>query len=123
MMKFDGLLKLAPALAAFGLVASTAHAQTAPKPLAPAAAAKALVDGRPWNWSVPDGKKGRMTFNVDGTGKLEGPVTMGIKWSVKGPDFCIAMGFMLGTKCVTVVPSTRGYQTFNKGVPAFLFTR
>jgi hypothetical protein len=93
------------------------------KPLAVADAVKVLVDGKVWNWSVPDGKTGRMTFTPDGKGKLEGPISMGINWRVKGSDFCIVMGMMLGTKCVSVVPVPNGYQTFNKGKPGFLFTR
>ncbi len=103
--------------------AAPAAPVTAPVSVSTAALTKALVDGKPWNWSVPDGKKGTMTFNADGSAKMEGPMTMSIKWSVKSDEFCIAMGMMLGTKCLTAKTAPGGYQTYNKGKPAFLFTR
>jgi hypothetical protein len=112
-----------PAVKAPAAVAPVPVVPATAKPLAVADAVKVLVDGKAWNWSVPDGKTGRMTFTQDGKGKLEGPISMGISWRVKNSDFCIVMGMMLGTKCVSVVPVANGYQTFNKGKPGFLFTR
>jgi hypothetical protein len=104
---------------------TVASAQTVPvaTPLAPAVLAKGLADSKPWNWTVPDGKAGKMTFMPGGKAVLYGPITMNIGWAVKGQEFCIAMGMMLGTKCLTATAVKGGYQTFQKGKPAFLFTR
>ncbi len=85
--------------------------------------ATALADGKPWNFTVPDGKTGRMIFNKDGSGQLIAPRTMKISWVIKGQEFCIKMGMMLGTRCVTATQVKNGYQTYQKNKPGFLFTR
>ncbi|MGY6249843.1 hypothetical protein ACXIUS_20215 [Bosea thiooxidans] len=49
-----------------------------------AQAVKLLADGRPWATVTPEGRQARLTFNPDGTGSFEGPITMSTSWSVKG---------------------------------------
>ena len=61
-------------------------------------AAKLLSDGRPWA-AAKDGRNARLTFNPDGTGSFEGPVTMPTSWSVKGQEICIDLSFA-GTPCL-----------------------
>lgn len=61
-------------------------------------AAKLLSDGRPWA-AVKDGHDARLTFQPDGTGSFEGPVTMPISWSVKGQEICMELRFA-GAPCL-----------------------
>ena len=82
-----------------------------------------LADGKPWSMTSADGKKAMFTFNSDGTGKLSGPITMSIKWKLKGENFCIAMGMMLGTKCFRFVAVKGGYQGYAKDKPGMAFRR
>ncbi len=136
-MRYFTQIICAASIAALTATSTSAFAQAAPVP-APAHApvaltqdqavttadlAKALVDGKPWNWVVPDGKSGKMTFLPGGKAKFSGPMTMDVSWKIKGQEFCIAMGLMLGTKCLTAKTAKGGYQTFEKGKPGFLFTR
>jgi len=89
----------------------------------PQVLANALITGKTWKWSVPDGKHGDLTFNPDGTALLRGPITKTIKWRVADDAFCLSMGLILGTKCLTATAVASGFQTYEKGRPAFLFVR
>lgn len=136
-MRYFTQIICAASIAALTATSTSAFAQGAPVPApaqAPASLAqtqdvttaelsKALVDGKPWNWVVPDGKSGKMTFLPGGKAKFSGPMTMDVSWKIKGQEFCIAMGLMLGTKCLTAKTAKGGYQTFEKGKAGFLFTR
>ena len=66
--------------------------------LRPAQAAKMLADSRPWAARGPDGREAKITFNPDGTGTFEGPMTLSTKWTIKGEDICITMT-IIGIKC------------------------
>jgi hypothetical protein len=132
-MRHSTRIICAASIAVLTATSASAFAQTQPvvsaptqaqaQPVTTADLAKALVDGKPWNWVVPDGKSGKMTFMPGGKAKFSGPMTMNVSWKIKGQEFCIAMGLMLGTKCLTATAAKGGYQTFEKGKPGFLFTR
>jgi hypothetical protein len=84
----------------------------------------ALADGKPWKFSAPEGLNGTIIFQRNGKVTLtQGKRTVKAKWHVKGQEICLAMGIMLGTKCLTGVAEGRGYQTYEKNKRAFLFTR
>lgn len=120
-MKRTIQLRVAIGLALGGLlVAAPAAAQLVPAQ----ALATGLADGKPWSFRVPDGKTGTFIFRKDGTGQMtSGSINMKIKWRVDGERFCIAMGFLLGTKCLSATHIPGGYQTLEKGKNAFTFTR
>lgn len=84
----------------------------------------ALADGKPWKFSAPEGLNGTIIFQRNGKVTLtQGKTTVDAKWHIKGKEICLAMGFMLGTKCLTGVAEARGYRTYEKNKQAFLFTR
>ena len=66
--------------------------------LRPAQAAKMLADSRPWAATRVDGREAKVTFNADGTGTFEGPMTLSTNWTIKGDDVCITMN-VIGVKC------------------------
>jgi hypothetical protein len=66
--------------------------------LRPAQAAKMLADSRPWAATRADGREAKVTFNPDGTGMFEGPMTLSTKWTINGDDICITMT-VIGVKC------------------------
>ncbi len=82
-----------------------------------------LADGKTWNMAATDGKKGQILFNAGGTGQIQKPVKLKIKWVTKGNEFCMKMGFMLGTKCFQAVKTANGYQGFSNGKASITFTR
>ncbi len=82
-----------------------------------------LTDGKAWKMVAADGKNAMVTFTADGKGQIKGPVNLGIKWSVKNQEFCMNMGFMLGTRCFQAVAIKGGYQGYTKGKPSIRFTR
>jgi hypothetical protein len=121
-MRKSIIIRVMMAVLPLGALSSPAAAQPA-QTMPVQALAKGLVDGKPWNWTVPDGKKGRLTFSPNGKALFEGPIRMDIKWVIKGDTFCLKMGMMLGTKCLTGRAVKGGYQTFEKNKAAFHFTR
>jgi hypothetical protein len=82
-----------------------------------------LADGQPWDMKAADGKSGRVRFDRDGTGRIESPVGIKIAWVAKGEEFCMKMGFMLGTRCFQAVRTANGFQGYTKGKPSITFSR
>jgi hypothetical protein len=115
--------RLTPLMIAASFFASTTAASAAPDYISGAAARAALADGKPWAMTSADGKKATFTFNGDGKGKLTGPISKSIKWTMEGDNFCIAMGMMLGTRCLRFVAIKGGYQGYVKDKPGMAFRR
>lgn len=70
-------------------------------PSLPAAeAVRVLADGKPWNGTRSDGDHVQLTFNPDGTGRFQGPVTRPITWKAGPEEICIQLGFPMGDKCL-----------------------
>jgi hypothetical protein len=81
-----------------------------------------LADGKPWNGlGGPEGMK--LTFNSDGTGKLDGQRAMDITWSVTGDDFCIKFKFPIGTKCMRFRQGASGFDSYEDGRLSVRFVR
>lgn len=85
-------------------------------------AARFLADGRPWTATLPEGKTARLTFNPDGTGSFEGPVTLSSGWSVKGSQFCVDMSFA-GKRCLRFKPIKNGLQAYQGDTADLRLTR
>jgi hypothetical protein len=117
------LAKIGIVLLLVAVPSQARSSQTAPAFMTEKALAEALADGKSWNWTVPDGKAGKMVLHKDGSGILEGPITIKVRWAIKGQYFCIKMGVFLGTKCLTGFAVNRGYQTYLNKKPGFLFYR
>jgi hypothetical protein len=120
-MKRTIRFRVAFGLALGGLLAAP---PAAAQPVPAQTLASALADGKPWGFRVPDGKTGTFIFHKDGTGQMtSGSFNLKIKWRVDGERFCIAMGLLLGTKCLSANHIRGGYQTLESGKNAFTFTR
>jgi hypothetical protein len=79
-----------------------------------AQAAKMLADSRPWAATRDDGREAQITFNQDGTGTFEGPMTLSTKWAVKGDDICITMN-VIGVKCHRFAKVSGGLDAYTDG--------
>ena len=82
--------------------------------LRPAQAAKMLADSRPWAATRMDGREAKITFNPDGTGMFDGPMTLTTKWTIKGEDICITMSVM-GVKCHRFARVSGGLDAYTDG--------
>ena len=102
---------------------STAAAEGVEPLLTPSAALALLADGRPWNGTRPDGGRVKMTFNKDGTGRFEGPITRPLHWAAQGEEVCLALGFPLGEKCVRFAGSAAALRAYEGGTLAFTLRR
>jgi hypothetical protein len=92
LMKIGRLLAaVASAVTPFGGIA---RAQAEREFLRPAQAARILADSRPWIATRSDGHGGKMTYNPDGTGTFDGPMTLSTTWTIKGEDICMNMRFV-----------------------------
>ena len=96
-------------------------AQT-PEYLPAATAVKAIMDGRPWNGLSSEGRRAKITFNRDGTGTFDGPITMSLSWEIKRDDVCIRVSFV-ENKCVRFRPIARGFQAYVGSKLDMTFTR
>lgn len=67
--------------------------------LPPPEAIKILADGGPWTAQVSGGMKAKITFNKDGTGVFEGPLTLPTTWAIKGDAICLNLR-VASTKCL-----------------------
>lgn len=67
--------------------------------LTPAQAIDVLADGQPWSATFGDSMRAKLTFNKNGTGVLQGPVTLAAKWEIKGQDVCLSVRFAF-TRCL-----------------------
>src|SRR5579875_1589855 len=85
-------------------------------------AARLLADGKPWNGIRGDGDHVRLTFNADGTGRFEGPISRSVTWSVQGDAVCVRIGFPLGAKCLRFRRSGASLQAFDGDAPDLLLT-
>ncbi|SFJ28320.1 hypothetical protein [Bradyrhizobium sp. cf659] len=85
-------------MTALGPSGGIVRAQAEREFLRPAQAAKILADSRPWAATGEGGRQARITFNPDGTGTFEGPMTVSATWGIKGEDICITMT-IIGVKC------------------------
>lgn len=85
--------------------------------------ASALADGKPWTGQRPSGDQVKITFNKEGSGRFEGPITKSITWAVQNDEFCIVFGIPMGTKCLRFQTAQNGFAAFEKGAPAFTFSR
>ena len=96
-----------------GLGASNpAYGQVAAGFLSPTQAVHVLADGQPWSVATADGKRANMTFNKDGTGSFEGPITLSTSWEIKGQEICVNLR-IAGVKCLRfrrVVSGLEAYQ-------------
>ena len=82
-----------------------------------------LADGRPWTGTRPDGEVVRITFQPDGTGRFEGPITRSITWTVRGEETCLHLGFPMGTKCVRFRRNGARFEAFEGAEPTFTLSR
>jgi hypothetical protein len=82
--------------------------------LRPAQAAKMLADSRPWAATRGDGREAKVTFNPDGTGTFEGPMTLSTKWAINGDDICITMS-VIGVTCHRFVRVSGGLDGYLDG--------
>lgn len=107
--------RLAAAIVAAIMPSGTiVRAQAEREFLRPAQAAKMLADSRPWAAKGPDGREAKITFNQDGTGTFEGPVTLSSKWAIKGEDICISMT-IIGVKCHRFAKVAGGLDAYTDG--------
>lgn len=107
--------RLAAAIVAAIMPSGTiVRAQAEREFLRPAQAAKLLADSRPWAAKGPDGREAKITFNQDGTGTFEGPVTLSSKWAIKGEDICISMT-IIGVKCHRFAKVAGGLDAYTDG--------
>ncbi len=90
--------------------------------LPPSQAARMLADGQPWNAELPDGKKARLTFNADGTGSFEGPITISTSWAIKGDNLCVNLR-IAGTRCLRFRQVTGGFQAYQGEAADLRLTR
>jgi len=90
--------------------------------LRPAQAAKMLADSRPWAAKGGDGREAKITFNPDGTGTFEGPMTLSTKWAIKGEDICITMS-VIGVKCHRFAKVAGGLDAYTDGAVELRFRR
>jgi hypothetical protein len=112
MMKIARLV--AAIVAAFVPFGNIARAQAEREFLRPAQAAKMLADSRPWAAKGVDGREAKITFNQDGTGTFEGPMTLSTKWAIKGEDICISMT-IIGVKCHRFAKAAGGLDAYTDG--------
>lgn len=75
--------------------------------LAPTEAVKVIIDGKPWSALSGEGRSATITLNRDGTGTLQGPITLSISWEVKGHDVCLNLKVDL--LCLRFRPIAGGY--------------
>jgi hypothetical protein len=108
-------------LAAAAAVSAAPAAQPDYLPCAEVAAI--LADGQLWTMAASDGKNGRIRFNADSTGRIEQPVSRNIRWSIRRNQFCMRMGFMLGTRCFDGGRTATGIQGHTNGRPNVAFSR
>lgn len=103
---------VAMASAASLSASSPAYGQGATEFLSPTQAVQVLTDGRPWSATTADGKRANMTFNKDGTGSFEGPITLSTSWEIKGQEICVNLR-IAAAKCLRfrrVAGGLEGYQ-------------
>ncbi|MDH2401851.1 hypothetical protein QCM77_18070 [Bradyrhizobium sp. SSUT18] len=82
--------------------------------LRPAQAARILADSRPWAAMREGGRQARVTFNPDGTGTFEGPMTVSANWAINGEDICITIT-IIGVKCHRFVKVAGGLDAYTDG--------
>jgi hypothetical protein len=85
-------------------------------------AVKAMMDGRPWNGLTSEGRRAKFTFNKDGTGTFEGPITMSISWEQKADAVCLNLR-MAGTKCFRFRAIAGGFEGYIGNKLDATFTR
>lgn len=105
---------VAAIVAAFVPSGNIVRAQAEREFLSPAQAAKMLADSRPWAAKGADGREAKITFNQDGTGTFEGPMTVSTKWAIKGEDICISMT-IIGVKCHRFAKASGGLDAYTDG--------
>jgi hypothetical protein len=104
------IMYFATLLTGLTLITSPVAAET-PAFLAPKDAVSAIMDGRPWSATTSGGRQAQITFNKDGTGKFEGPITLSTSWTIKGEDVCLSIS-IAGTKCLRFRPIADGYEAW-----------
>jgi hypothetical protein len=90
--------------------------------LTPREAAAAVADGRPWSALTSEGQPARLTLNPDGTGRFEGPVTLGVGWTIRGEEICLRLG-VIRTRCLRFQPIPGGYEAWAEGARDLRLTR
>lgn len=98
------------------------RAQAERQYLRPAQAAKILADSQPWAATGPDGRAAKITFNPDGTGTFDGPMTMSTSWAIKGENICITMR-IIGVKCHRFAKVAGGLDAYTDGALELRFRR
>jgi hypothetical protein len=113
--KIMRIARLGAAIAAASMPSGgVVRAQSVREFLRPAQAARILADSRPWAATRPNGREGKITFNPDGTGTFEGPVTLWTKWEIKGDDICVTMS-VVGVKCRRFAKVSGGLDGYTDG--------
>ena len=74
-----------------------------------------LADSRPWVATRSDGHGAKMTFNPDGTGTFDGPMSLSTKWTIKGEDICFSMS-IVGVVCHRYAKVAGGLDGYLDGV-------
>ena len=117
--RWRNLLRLSLLFASWASMQSVAVAQEF---LPTREVAAKLADGKPWNGlGGPEGLK--LTFNPDGTGKVDGQMAMDTTWSVKNTEFCIKFRFPIGTKCMRFRQGAAGFDSYEDGKLSIRFVR
>lgn len=75
--------------------------------LPPAQAARLLIEGQTWSALTSSNREAKVTFNKDGTGRFEGPMTLTTSWEIKGQEICLSIS-IVGTKCLRFRQTSRG---------------
>lgn len=78
--------------------------------------APTVADGAAWSMTNQNGRTGTLTLNPDGTGTIKaGPFTMGTSWWAQQTDGLCLANSRMGTRCVTLVKRTGGYDGISNG--------
>ena len=82
-----------------------------------------VADGRAWVFKGESGRKGRLTLNPDGSGKMKaGFMSISTKWRPAPGGFCME-GRMIGRRCVELGQSNNGFIAYQSGKVAFTLSR
>ncbi|MEM8854581.1 MAG: hypothetical protein AAGD34_12840 [Pseudomonadota bacterium] len=84
--------------------------------LAAAEPAPTVADGAAWSMTNQNGRTGTLILNPDGTGTIKaGPITIGTSWWAQQTDGLCLANSRMGTRCVTLVKRTGGYDGVSNG--------
>lgn len=83
-----------------------------------------VADGRPWQMHMDDGRTASLVLFADGTGTMTGgPMPLSPSWRPTADGMCLKPASLMSERCVTLIPSKKGFVGSRDGKTVFTLER